>query len=469
MKLFTVTLFSLFSVAAHCQYISEVLEYKPAPGQFINKTPNGTPAAAQSIIGKTNGSLTLGSFGGYVVFRFEQAVENHPDNPFGIDFTIFGNASDMLAEQAIVYVMKDENNNGLADDTWYELAGSEYFFNSSQRNYSVTYTNPGGTKATNIPWIDSNDDQGFVLSNTFHTQNYYPQADSFPAIAPISYTLTGSSIKSPMDKTNSSMIKSLPKPFGYADNKSRGSAPFTTPDNPYTSAKENAGADGFDIDWAVNSTGEYVELDKIHFVKVQTAALDNAGWLGEFSTEITGAAVVKPNNSITGNLDILHINLLPDTIKQTGFQLEAFVFHKGRPQFNSAIQWTSSLQNVLIDDQGVIDFNTEGKVTFTATSEENPLLTKTVTTYLKPETVTALDAQFAEISFHPNPVQNYIRINSAHKNLTINIQDLTGKHLMLVQNYASETGINVENLSPGTYLISVTGDNISKTSRFVKQ
>ena len=71
---------------AGAQYISEVMEYRPAPGQFINTSPWGFPAAASSIVGDVNGSMCLGSFGGYVIFRFDEPVENHPDNPYGVDF-----------------------------------------------------------------------------------------------------------------------------------------------------------------------------------------------------------------------------------------------------------------------------------------------------------------------------------------------------------------------------------------------
>ena len=73
------------------QYISQVMEYRPAPGQLINEVPWGTPTAAHSIVEDITGSLSLGSFGGYVVFRFATPVENDPLNPFGVDFTIFGN------------------------------------------------------------------------------------------------------------------------------------------------------------------------------------------------------------------------------------------------------------------------------------------------------------------------------------------------------------------------------------------
>src|SRR5690554_8135894 len=84
--------------------------------------------------------------------------------------------------------------------------------------------------------------------------------------------------------------------FGYADNQPRGQAPWTTPDNPYVPTIENAGGDGFDISWAVDGEGNYVDLDEVHFIKVVAAMQNNAGWLGEVSTEITGAAMVQPRS-----------------------------------------------------------------------------------------------------------------------------------------------------------------------------
>ncbi|MNY33231.1 hypothetical protein D3C86_1674990 [compost metagenome] len=60
--------------------------------------------------------------------------------------------------------------------------------------------------------------------------------------------------------------------FGYADN-----------------APNNDEASNIDISWAVDKNGKYVQLPGIDFVKVYTATNQEAGWLGEISTEVAGA------------------------------------------------------------------------------------------------------------------------------------------------------------------------------------
>lgn len=110
-------LFSIFT-SVSSQYINYVYDYKPAPGQYINEFPWGNPSSAHSIIDTLSGNVCLGAFGGYIVFGFENPVENHPDNPYGVDFTIFGNSLTDWSEPGIVWVMKDENLNSIPDDKW---------------------------------------------------------------------------------------------------------------------------------------------------------------------------------------------------------------------------------------------------------------------------------------------------------------------------------------------------------------
>ncbi|MBN2697546.1 MAG: T9SS type A sorting domain-containing protein [Bacteroidales bacterium] len=283
----------LAGLPAGAQYIYEILEYRPAPGQFINSAA-GTREAAESVVGGINGLVSLGAFGGYLIFRFEHPVANDPGNPFGIDFTIFGNPAGNWSEPGIVSVMKDLNGNNLPDDTWYELAGSAYGTDRSDTGYAVTYINPGKETATDVSWEDNRGGAGFVYANATHTQPYYPAADLFPEISRSAYTLAGTRIVAEPDSSGSMLILPPVLGFGYADNQPRGVAPYTIPDNPLTGEIEGAGGDPMDISWAVDHTGTPVALDTIHFIKVHSAVNGHAGALGEVSTEISGAALVLP-------------------------------------------------------------------------------------------------------------------------------------------------------------------------------
>lgn len=462
----------LFFVAQiiNAQYISEVLEYKPAPGQFTNSAPWGVPASANSLIGTVTGSMSLGAFGGYVVFKFDEPVKNHLDNPFGVDFTIFGNPSTDWAEHGIVSVMKDENENGLPDDTWYELAGSDYFFSSTIKRYEVTYNNPKQPTAADVPWFDNHGNSGFVLAKSFHTQPYYPSIELFPDVNPLEYTLSGTLVANQVDRTNLTTIKSYKKAFGYADNQLRGTAPYTLPDNPYTPEKENAGGDAFDISWAVDENGEYVDLDVIHFVKVHTAALGDGGWLGEISTEITGAVSVTPNPTITGELDMIVIKDLPNEIRGTSFQLEAFAYHKGRWDKNRTLNWISNLPGSSISDANLLTFTSSGEVTLTASLADRPDITATVsTTLIYDETFSGIThKKLDKISIYPNPAADNIHVTELN-NATIEIYNITGTCVFSMSEYSSSQAISVAHLVSGIYIMKINESNVSKTIRFIKK
>ncbi len=83
-------------------------------------------------------------------------------------------------------VSLDVNGNGLPDDEWYELAGSEYLSPATLHDYRITYSRPVEGKpavpqgqyildAEYIPWTDSEGESGYVAMNFQHTQDYYPK------------------------------------------------------------------------------------------------------------------------------------------------------------------------------------------------------------------------------------------------------------------------------------------------------
>jgi len=284
-------------VQAQSPYIHKVFDFRPAPGQFVNKMPvyeEGDTHAdmirkvEKEIKGNKQGLVSLGAYGGYVVFGFDHLVENRPGK---YDFKIWGNAyysnpsntTRGSSEPGIVWVSFDENGNGIPDDIWYEIAGSEYYKPETIRNYSIIYYKPDEDKiptpdhsfpfftdTTYIKWTDNQGNKGYVIKNsTHHDNSYYPQWLDEETITFQGVKLANNG----MDISgNGSFFVQYNYPWGYADN------------HPNESLSSN-----FDIDWAVDENGNKVNLPGIHFVKVYTGVNQYCGFLGETSTEIMGA------------------------------------------------------------------------------------------------------------------------------------------------------------------------------------
>ncbi|PTR01129.1 hypothetical protein C8P68_101362 [Mucilaginibacter yixingensis] len=242
-------------------YVTQLIEFNPAPGQFVNTTISDTTAATGTL--KTiQGLVSLGAWGGYITVGFDHTVM---DRDGQADFIVYGNAFASFAEPAVIWVMQDTNGNGKADDTWYEIQGSAYFKPGYIRNYSVTYTRPA-CDTCSVPWKDNQGKTGVVQTNVFHTQAYYPKG-----IKSNTVTYTGTLLPSTnINMSNPSFITSASFDYGYGDN--------------------SAGGDQIDIATAIDAKGNKANLKGIDFIKVQTGILANMGWLGEQSTEFTGAA-----------------------------------------------------------------------------------------------------------------------------------------------------------------------------------
>lgn len=241
-------------------YASALFGFLPAPGQFINKSP-GNLESAHTVLNGNTGMVSLGAWGGSIVLGFDHTVENIGGEE---DFVVYGNAMSNFAEPGVIWVMKDENGNGLPDDTWYEIAGSETGKEGYIRDYEVTYARPDPATG-DVPWTDNKGNAGVVSTNTFHTQPYYPEWLG------ATYTVRGVLLPSSnIDMTVPTYITSAPFAYGYADNTS--------------------GGDKIDISWAIDKDGNHVALSGIDFVKIQTGIQANMGWLGELSTEVTGVA-----------------------------------------------------------------------------------------------------------------------------------------------------------------------------------
>ena len=274
---------------------NKVYEYTPAPGQFINElktggfdgtqtTPEAAVAYAEARMSQTTADgtpnpiwVSLGGFGGYIVVGFDHSI----DNSGGYDIGILGNSFSGSSEPGIVWVMQDENGNGLPDDTWYELAGSETGKAETIQNYAVTYYRPTEPKQP-VKWTDNQGNSGEIdYLKQFHRQDYY-----YPLwIEADSYTLTGTRLE-PRNydaSGNGTYWVNVEYDWGYADNFSPIDR-LTDEDN----AGASANANHFKISNAIDANGKHKELKYIDFVKVQVGVNAKSGWLGEVSTEVFG-------------------------------------------------------------------------------------------------------------------------------------------------------------------------------------
>ena len=110
--------------------------------------------------------ISLGGFGGYVIVKFDHSVENRD----GKNLAIKGNALSTSSEPGIVWVMQDENGNGLADDTWYELKGSESGKVTTRKRHTVTYFTPTANRKV-VRWIENYGGSAKDDIIRFHSQN----------------------------------------------------------------------------------------------------------------------------------------------------------------------------------------------------------------------------------------------------------------------------------------------------------
>jgi hypothetical protein len=287
-------------------FIAKVFDFKPAPGQFINDLPIANDGEsydkiltrANSYLAKKNGDLiSLGAFGGYIVFGFDHTIANVKGKR---DFRVLGNAFWAEAnpnpdqtmrggssEAGVIMVSYDKNKNGLPDDEWYEIEGGGHKMEKTIKNYEITYYRPdpnkvpvpgGGTGTVlftdmeYILWKDNQGKTGYLAQNNAynHSLDYWPKwlkdQDKI--------TFRGTRLPdNAIDESGTgSYFVQYAFLYGYADN---------APNNDNDSA--------IDIDWAIDKNGNKIHLPGIDFVKVYNGLNQQAGWLGETSTEIMGA------------------------------------------------------------------------------------------------------------------------------------------------------------------------------------
>lgn len=258
-----------------------VLDYSPAPGQFINQIPEYETGDTRETMNTkasdllNNGDMiSLGAWGGSVTLKLNTSIRNiSGQNDFRVvGNAVYANASTEAvrygsAEPGIIMVMHDSNGNGTADDTWYEIKGDH---SGEATKTVVTYYRPDDNVSDDeyIRWEASDGTTGYINRNAgYHSQDFFPMWLDITA----SMTFSGKRLHDNGHYNETTGKFDLISYNGYAD-----------------SHPNNAEASEIDIDDAIDPNGNAVTLPAIDFIKVYTAVLQANGPLGECSTEVAG-------------------------------------------------------------------------------------------------------------------------------------------------------------------------------------
>ncbi|MDO5478894.1 MAG: Ig-like domain-containing protein, partial [Clostridia bacterium] len=261
----------------------------------------------------TGSMRSLGNFGGYITYYFEEALKDNPNNMYGMEFYIFGNSMEMnidsMAELGQVYVSED-------GETWYALAGSEHYEDKALWDYEITYKKGEDGKAY---WTDNYGNEMLVsAAKAWPTKEKYPLN---PYTEDDEYTFSGILFKCQQgsvmgDSTNGSFASKAS--FGYADYYKNGSIVDGMVENVNSYVENPTMANGFDLLWAVDDEGNPVDVSdkEFHYVKVATASNIWAGSFFEKSTEISNVIRTTPEDSEVGKTEAPESVVFTDGISE---------------------------------------------------------------------------------------------------------------------------------------------------------
>ena len=292
---------------------------------------------------------SLGNFGGYAVYYFEQGLTDNPQNRYGVDFYIDGNAFvDTTTGQGTGSMEPGQvwvSENG---STWYALAGSEHY-STAIWDYAVTYTRNGdGTY-----WKDN---YGNTVDSSYGRSFKWPLTSAYPLndlIKNDSFTLSGILIPSNKGIVGNDDFGTLSSGarFGYVDTLPNGR------NNPYLDNRDYKNeSSGFDLAWAVDAAGNPVDVSgkSFHYVKVVTASNIVAGAANEKSTEVLDVLRAESTGADVGKTSAQGITVLaggesyPVALEE-GKQ----IYTVGVPADEVTIQVNGNAENTYVNNQWI--------------------------------------------------------------------------------------------------------------------
>lgn len=242
-------------------FASSVVDYGEAPGQFVSSARYKIEGNTHLLLGPptesaTDSVVSLGMAGGYVTLQFDVPIENGE----GYDFIVYGNAFAANKEPGVVWVMEDENGNGIPDDAWRVIKGSH--ITNGLHCVTITYLRSDFEHAGNGAYYAERFADVITFSNCF--------------LLPLEVYRMG----------NNDAV------YGYCDVSRTTALPEGTPAVEWYTRAETGGGDAIDISDAVDpETLLPVPLRGISWVKIVSAQTNFAeDDTGDYSTEVDAVA-----------------------------------------------------------------------------------------------------------------------------------------------------------------------------------
>lgn len=384
--------------------------------------------------------VSLGMAGGYVQFDMGEnsRIQNNANNPYGIDFIVYGNAFVGNPEAAGVQVSNDGIN-------WYTLAGSRHYMDVTKWNQNISYiriatantTISGKTFAkagiyTSTDFVAPATDNAADVNAAIGaatwagvpqlTGNTYPKpydtatpaaaawwpewendsngkAENYKnvwnidnAVNGVSWLRSGSAevitykgvtvveddmvvLNRTLDAAPSQAQMTDVYQWGYADVRTNGSQYGTVVNNPYAAAPSTqTGGDGFDLSWAVDADGNPFPLSSARYVRVYSAVLFSAGAFGETSAEVCGLYKVNGTGSSSTTKDLVIKNSLDAEVATTNMGVSEIA--------SGTVTLSSDAENVYVNGVRVESVESEFTISagqmvqiITQTENEAPYIT----------------------------------------------------------------------------------------------
>lgn len=308
---------------AESPFATTVVEFSPAPGQFVNdpvfNDPTvalGPPVGGGLLTGGNTSVVSLGGFGGSITLSFDHTVLDEPLNPLGMDAIVFGNAywvggdpEKHWAEVATIEICLDTNKNGRPDDGWYLIPGS-HITAPTEQWAEQTWDDDIGDPTyppEHTAWIPPG------AAGTWSTEAFALPSEPFAADVVLNPRTEGGcgveGIFGYGDYTPTLLLGDLDADNVVDDPEALPEEFYTVPDDPLSVgiSPGSGGGDAFDIAWAIDPWTEApANLPGFDFIRLTCAVNSVSPVFGEKSPEIDAVADVlrDPFGDVDGDADI---------------------------------------------------------------------------------------------------------------------------------------------------------------------